>query len=190
MLVKYAHDKKEVWDDFLDACIHAYNTSVHESTSFSPFELMFGRKALLPIEIDVDLLDQCNDETDNPGQVQAITDQRLQNLETARENIRRAQEKEKQAYDRKHASPNAYVVGEKVLKKDFRRKKRAGGKMDTRYVGPYVITKCVGKGLYYLSDVASNGMVQKVSGAYLKPYKLQSHSTENQASTDLNGEVS
>ena len=178
MLVKYAHDKKEVWDDFLDACIHAYNTSVHESSSFSPFK------------DTEDLLDQCNDETDNPGQVQAITDQRLQNLETARENIHRAQEKQKQAYDRKHASPNAYVVGEKVLKKDFRRKKRAGGKMDTRYVGPYVITKCVGKGLYYLSDVASNGVVQKVSGAYLKPYKLPSHSTENQASTDLNGEVS
>ena len=57
MLVKYTHQKKEVWDDFLDTCVYAYNTSVHETTAFSPFELMFGRKAVLPIDLDIDKCD-------------------------------------------------------------------------------------------------------------------------------------
>ena len=53
MLVKYTHQKKAVWDDFLDTCVYAYNTSVHETTAFTPFELMFGRRAVLPIDLEI-----------------------------------------------------------------------------------------------------------------------------------------
>ena len=30
------------------------NTAVHETTSFSPFELMFGRNAILPVELEME----------------------------------------------------------------------------------------------------------------------------------------
>ena len=43
------------WDDFLDTCIYAYNTSVHESTSFIPFEVKFDRKAIQPIDVEMDI---------------------------------------------------------------------------------------------------------------------------------------
>ena len=46
MLRKYIQEKKEKWDDYLDTCSFAYNTSKHESTKFTPFEIMFGRKAI------------------------------------------------------------------------------------------------------------------------------------------------
>ena len=49
--------------------------------------------------------------------------------------------KNKELYDRKHANPKVYQVGSKVLKKDFARKKRKGGKMDAKFVGPFIITK-------------------------------------------------
>ena len=52
MLSKYVKKKKN-WDDFIDTCIFAYNTSHHESTSFTPFNLMFGRKAYLPVDINI-----------------------------------------------------------------------------------------------------------------------------------------
>ena len=64
MLVKFACTRKDEWDTFCNTCMFAYNAAKHESSLYSPFELMFGRKAVLPIEIDiekkdtVDLLEQ------------------------------------------------------------------------------------------------------------------------------------
>lgn len=54
MLVKFTGTKKDTWDEHLDSCVFAYNTSRQESTNYSPFEVMFGRLARLPIEVDAD----------------------------------------------------------------------------------------------------------------------------------------
>ena len=52
LLCKYIQEKKEKWDVYLDTCSFAYDTSKHESTKFTPFEIMFGRKAILPLDLD------------------------------------------------------------------------------------------------------------------------------------------
>ena len=52
MLVKFTGTRKEAWDEHLDSCVFAYNTSRQESTLYSPFEVMFGRLAHLPIEVN------------------------------------------------------------------------------------------------------------------------------------------
>ena len=51
MVVKYVEAKKDVWDEYLDSCVFAYNTSSHESSLHSPFEVMFGQKAIIPTEL-------------------------------------------------------------------------------------------------------------------------------------------
>ena len=48
----------------------------------------------------------------------------LQRLNEAKANIKIAQQKQKELYDRKHANPKVYQVGSKVLKNDFARKKK------------------------------------------------------------------
>ena len=179
MLVKYATDKRDEWDDYLDTCVYAYNTSVQESTRFSPFEVMFGRKPTMPIDIDMatnipeDQLQKYLEAKElSQTRVEEMASQRQQLLQQVKANIKQAQDKQKEYYDREHANPAAYKVGAKVLKKDFLRKKRKGGKMDTRFVGPYVITKNVGKGLYALQLVKNPSVViQRVNGAHLKPYQ-------------------
>ena len=61
-------------------------------------------------------------------------------------------------------------MGAKMDVKDFNRKKRKGGKMDYRWMGPFVITKCLGKGLYSLKSCSSDKVLDRVHGIHLKPY--------------------
>lgn len=51
MLVKFVEDKRNKWDTVLDSCVFAYNTSKQASTLYSPFEVMYGRKAVLNIQL-------------------------------------------------------------------------------------------------------------------------------------------
>ena len=53
ILVKAITGKQGLWDEFIDSVVFAYNTSCHESSCYAPFEVMFGHKAVLPIDVDV-----------------------------------------------------------------------------------------------------------------------------------------
>ena len=155
MIRKYVHENKKNWDNFLDALSYAYNTSCHESTLHTPFDVMFGRKAILPIDLDVErpnaakLLEDI--EEANTGQsLEVLTSHRMEVLQEVKKNITLAQKKQKKQYDKKHSNAACYSVGAKVLKKDFIRKRRKGGKMDSKWLGPYMIIKDIGKGFYKL----------------------------------------
>ncbi|XP_011860867.1 PREDICTED: uncharacterized protein LOC105558005 [Vollenhovia emeryi] len=41
-------DNERNWDNYLSLAMFSYNTSVHEGTKFSPYELVFGKLARLP----------------------------------------------------------------------------------------------------------------------------------------------
>lgn len=43
-------EKKRKWPQYLPQILFAYNTTEHASTSYSPYELMFGQKAKLPVD--------------------------------------------------------------------------------------------------------------------------------------------
>ena len=71
MLIKFVDGKKDSWSQYLDTCVYAYNSSRlvrmkcsllmyivihmnnfrHESSKHTPFEVMFGRRAVLPIDL-------------------------------------------------------------------------------------------------------------------------------------------
>jgi hypothetical protein len=96
-------------------------------------------------------------------------------LEQAKANIIVAQERQKKAYDQKHSNPHVFRVGALVLKKDFTRKKRKGGKLDSKWVGPYKIVATLGRGLYRLQEVCdSTKIVVRVNGVHLKEYNMPS----------------
>ena len=104
-----------------------------------------------------------------------------------KECIHRAQKKQKDAYDRKHSLSNSYVIGDLVLKKDFKRKKRAGGKLDAQYVGPYIITEVYGKGTYRLLLMENKEcIVEIVSGTHLNPYIVVQSGDEKDATKKRN----
>ena len=112
MLVKYVNQKKERWEEFLDTCVFAYNTAKHDLTQFSPFELMFSRKAVLPIDINTEVkdvemvLDDFNKAEDNPADNMAAHGKLL---EEAKANIVKAQKKQKEYYDKRHYVKGSYM---------------------------------------------------------------------------------
>ena len=109
MIVKFVEKKKESWEQCLDTCLYAYNTACHESTRYSPYELIFGGKPVLPIDIDMDqsdpdtILNEFHQHsTFSPSHINRALAQHQQMLEAARTNIGAAQRRQKEQYDRKH----------------------------------------------------------------------------------------
>ena len=180
MLSKFVQTRPDDWDEFLPACLYAYNTSRHESSTFTPFQLMFARSPILPIDISMDkfsveeVVDKWQDAGEmSPSKAQERIIQHHKLVEVANTKISEAKEKQKFYYDSKHSSPTAYDIGTKVLLKDFMRRKRKGGKLDPKWVGPFRISRNLGKGLYNITPILigdRKSVPKRVHGVHLKVY--------------------
>eukprot|EP00731_Ephydatia_muelleri_P004623 Em0002g799a len=172
MLAKFVSTKQTVWSSYLDTCTFAYNTSRHESSTYTPFQLMFGRQAILPV--DIDLQKESGDELHhkyqmlNDPDIVAVQHKHQVILEDAKKHILDAQKKQKQKYDSKCAKPNCFQVGELVMKKNFRRKKMKGGKLQDRFDGPHRVVKKMPHGVYEL--ISKDGTLIRATGGHLKMY--------------------
>jgi uncharacterized membrane protein len=51
MIRTYVNKKQDDWDELLPYLSFAYNTSVHASTGASPYFLLYGREATLPVDV-------------------------------------------------------------------------------------------------------------------------------------------
>ena len=56
MLSMFVNDRRDNWHELLPFVMHAYRTSVHESTGYSPFRPMMGEECSLPQDISTDEL--------------------------------------------------------------------------------------------------------------------------------------
>ena len=54
MLSMFVNDRRDNWNDLLPFVMHAYRTSVHESTGYSLFRLMMGEECSLPQDVSTD----------------------------------------------------------------------------------------------------------------------------------------
>eukprot|EP00731_Ephydatia_muelleri_P036030 Em0193g3a len=116
MLSKAVMGHKEMWDEFIDSAVFAYNTSTHESTTYSPFEVMFGRKARLPVEADLRPIPSNYDSRlahapNTSNQMAQVAKERQEILKDVKRNILAAQAKQKQHYDAKHTRAKLFDVG-------------------------------------------------------------------------------
>ena len=50
-LIKLSNDNQNNWPELLDPVSFSIRTQKHGSTKFTPFELMFGRKPITPMEV-------------------------------------------------------------------------------------------------------------------------------------------
>ena len=151
------------------------------STKHPPFTTMFNRTARLPIDMMEDrlsdpaerLVHYLEQAVEKDEEVAAKEASDL--LESVKENVKKAQAKQKQYYDSKHGAGASFQLDALVLKKDFLRSKRKGGKLDPKWLGPYRISKVLGKGLYSLTHCHGGRDLNRVNGIHLKTYYVSAH---------------
>lgn len=124
-------DNTNNWDDWTDMAMFSYNTSIHEGTRYSPFELVFGKIAREPSSdppIDENLEPTYKEYLENLFTTLRDTQ------ELARQNLHQAKLRSKRYYDRS-INPQNFKAGDHVyLLKEPRK-----GKFADQYTGPHTV---------------------------------------------------
>ena len=149
-----------------------YRTSVKTATGFTPFHLVFGEEAVLPIECEIPSLHLAVELLPDTQPLE----QRLIMLERASEDRRvalqtlEATKKCTNAqYDWKF-HPRTFHEGDLVLVYDQARDTLGHGKYDSLWMGPYIISKDLGKGTYLLKEFEGPILPNPHNALYLKRY--------------------
>lgn len=113
MLSTYVNKHHDNWDLFLPFVLFAYRSSVHGSSKYSPFELVYGRKARLGIDVALDPQENVkNWDEDNYGD---LIKQGLNVIRNeTRNNSNKSQLQQNYYYDKHNKEPKVFEVGDKV----------------------------------------------------------------------------
>ena len=116
MLPKFVNDRRDNWHELLPFVMHAYRTSVHESTGYSPFRLMMGEECLLPQDVNTDEL-RTNREQDVAPHPFAtwVCDALKVAYDHVRHTLQRTAARRKRLYDVKEVN-RKFTVGSWVLR--------------------------------------------------------------------------
>ena len=113
-LAIYVEQTPTLWDQYLPFVTFAINTSKQASTGKSPFELMYGRMATLPTTTALKVSDSSQHNTKTWI---AYLNHYIPLLhQEARNNIQKAQERQKKYYDRGRMQRPAFQINDLVLR--------------------------------------------------------------------------
>lgn len=135
-LKHYINESQTNWDEYIPLAMFTYNTHIHKSTNFTPFELLFAHKANIPKSIV------------EPPEFRYSYDDYYSNLklkinrahDIARENLISSKGKSKQYYDR-NIRPIEFKVNDLVYVHNKNIKPGLSKKLSPNFKGPYKIIK-------------------------------------------------
>lgn len=149
-LKHYLNKQQTNWDEYVELAMFTYNTHIHASTKFTPFELMFGHKAQIPSSL-----------TSKPEFKYTYDDyhQQLklklnQSFELARQNLIKNKETSKKYYD-KNINLKQYNVNDLVLLKNNAVSYGQNKKLSPNLKDPFKIIKVNSNNTYQL-ELTSN----------------------------------
>ena len=139
MLKKFVSRNQKDWDEYLPYLLFAYCEVPQESTGFSPFKLLYGRRVRGPLDVLKESWTKCSsEETPVIAHVVEMRNRLEEMRELVKKNVERTQQKQKAIYDRR-AKLRSLEVGDDVLVLLPMRRNR----LKLEWVGPYTVTQKV-----------------------------------------------
>lgn len=140
MLKKFVASNAKDWDEYLPYLLFAYREAPQESTGFSPFELLYGRRVRGPLDVLSESWtdDEQQEDRDVSTHIAEMRHRLEEMCEHVQSNMAKAQQKQKKHYD-KSTKHQQLEIGDKVLVLIPSRK----SKLKLERMGPYVVTKKV-----------------------------------------------
>jgi transposase InsO family protein len=139
---------KHAWVDELPSVLWSLRTMPNAATQETPFFLVREAEAVLPIEITheaprISNYDEANSTKELQDDVDALDEARdvaLARSTQYQQNLRN--------YHSRRVRPRSFMVGDLVL----RLKQDGHGKLESPWLGPYVVTEVIPRGAYRLRD--------------------------------------
>ena len=157
IISKHVGNKTQHWDKHLNAALWAYHTSFKASLGFTPFHLVHGHKALLPIEVKLSNL-KVLPQSQKKGK--EMLKQRLLDLERPALSREDAMEHyAKQAEERKRKlnaslAPKDITKGSLILCYNNRFDYNKSDRFVPHWEGPFKVVKKFDNGSYQLMDAS------------------------------------
>ncbi|WKA04769.1 hypothetical protein VitviT2T_022776 [Vitis vinifera] len=161
------------WSEKLPFALWAYRTSFRTSTGATPYSLVYGMEAVLPVEIEMGslrvALEQQIPETDwtqaRFDQLNLLDERRLR----AADHVRAYQRKMARAF-KKRVKPRPLHVGDLVLRVIRGLIRDPRGKFRPSWSGPYFIRELTPEGAAWLMDLDGNQFSELTNVDQLKRY--------------------
>ncbi|KAI5388564.1 hypothetical protein KIW84_074304 [Lathyrus oleraceus] len=161
------------WHEMLPFALHGYRTSVCTSTGATPFSLVYGMEAVLPVEVEIPSMRVLIEaKLTDVEWVQRRYDQ-LNLIEEKRLNSmchgQLYQQRMKKAFDKK-VKPCVFREGDLVLKKVLSFAPDSRGKWTPHYEGPYVVKRAFSGGALILTTMDGEDFTRPVNLDAVKKY--------------------
>lgn len=132
-LRSYLLDSGDSWDVYAKYFEFCYNTTPNSVHTYTPFELVFGRIANLP----VDTFDRIEPIYNTDNYVKELKYRLQVTNQKAREILMKYKQKMKELYDR-NANEISLNIGDKIKIRDFSKHK-----LESMYRGPYIVKEII-----------------------------------------------
>jgi transposase InsO family protein len=158
-LSKYINEHHDDWDEYLKIVITAYNSSIHQTTLFTPFQVFHKRKPISvfdPVKRKI-MMSNVNDYWNHFVRSERFYLDQIQHI------IRREQERMKRRYDRNRPDIS-FRIGENV----FIARPGIRPTFSQLYEGPFTISKQLGPQTFDVVD--TEGRTKRTHSSQMKPF--------------------
>ena len=156
ILKKTVGDNKRSWDGEIKYALWAERITKKNSTRKTPFEIVYGITATLPLSMQIPIFRMLSDYEAEKDEMEQRVNQIIELDESRRaslDQLLRHQESVKGTFD-KLAKPRSFQIGDTILLWDKRREKQGKhGKFVNVWRGPYIICDFAGTNSFILNTM-------------------------------------